>query len=322
MKNKIVVLDGFMLDTDGLSWDGFAGLGEIQVYQKTPRDLIVERCQGATMVLTNKVVIDNEIMSQLPDLKYIGVLATGFNIIDTKAASERGIVVCNIPSYSTMSVAQTAFSLLLCITQHAEHYAEENRRGRWSNADNFTYSDYPLIELAGKKMGIVGLGHTGSATARIAEAFGMKVCAFSSKPQEDLPQGYEKMDLDRIFSECDVISLHCPLNDATRLMVSAERIANMKPTAILINTSRGGVIDEKALVQALDSGRIYAAGLDVLTVEPPVADNPLLHAHNCYVTPHIGWTTVEARRRLMDVALENVKAFLDGKPVNVVNDPS
>jgi len=319
MSEKIVVLDGFMLDTDGLSWDKVSTLGDLHVYLKTPRDLIVERCNGASMVLTNKVVIDAEIISKLPDLRYIGVLATGFNIIDINAAKMHGITVSNIPSYSTMSVAQTAFSLLLCITQHAEHYSEENRKGRWSNADNFTYSDYPLIELAGKKIGIIGLGHTGMATAKIAAAFGMQVCAYTSKSQDRLPEGYIKMSKDDIFAECDVISLHCPLNEDTKLMVSEKRISMMKPDAILINTSRGGIVDEKALADALNSGRVYAAGLDVLTVEPPKEDNVLLHARNCYVTPHIGWTTKEARMRLMDVVFENMRAFLNGTPQNVVN---
>lgn len=319
MKDKMIVLDGFMLDTDGISWSDMSKLAEVTVYQKTPPQLIVERCKGATMVLTNKVVITAEIMSQLPELKYIGVLATGFNIIDIKAASERGIVVCNIPSYSTMSVAQTAFSLLLCITQHAEHYAAADTAGRWSDADNFTYVDYPLIELAGKKIGIIGLGHTGTATAKIAQAFGMEVCVYTSKSADSLPTGYVKMNIDEIFSQCDVISLHCPLNDSTAGMVSRERLAIMKPSAIIINTSRGGIIDEQALADALNNGRILAAGLDVLTKEPPAKDNVLLHARNCYVTPHIGWTTVEARKRLMDIAVANVEAFLNGSPQNRVN---
>lgn len=316
---KLVVLDGFLLDTDGISWDEMSKLADVTVYRKTLPDKIVERSRNATMILTNKVVITADIMDKLPKLRYIGVLATGFNVIDINAAADRGIVVCNIPSYSTMSVAQTVFSLLLCITQHAEYYAEADRNGKWSNAEHFTYNDFPLLELAGKKMGIIGLGNTGAATARIAEAFGMEVCVFTSKSYEMLPSSYRKMEIDEIFSTCDVISLHCPLNEETAGLVSHHRLALMKNTSILINTSRGGVVDESALADALNNGKIYAAGLDVLTKEPPASDNVLLNAKNCYVTPHIGWTTVEARQRLMKIAVDNVRAFLDGAPINKVN---
>ena len=258
-------------------------------------------------------------MAALPALKYIGVLATGYNIVDIQAAKARGIIVTNIPAYSTASVAQMVFAHILNITQRVGHYAYANRHGRWANNPDFCYWDTDLVELDGKKLGIIGLGNTGQATARIAAAFGMQVCAYTSKPQSQLPGGIRKMELDELFRECDIISLHCPLTDSTREMVNAERLRLMKPTAILINTGRGPLINEQDLADALNNGTIYAAGVDVLSQEPPRADNPLLSARNCYITPHIAWASTAARERLMQIMLENIKAYQDGKPVNVVN---
>ena len=314
---KIVVLDGYGLNPGDLSWDDFEQIGQLTVYDRTPADKVVERACGAQAVITNKTPITDADMEALPDLKYIGVLATGYNIVDTAAAARRGIAVSNIPAYSTMSVAQMVFSLLLAITNRVEHYTDQNRRGRWASNPDFCYWDHPLIELAGKRMGIVGFGNTGSATARIALALGMTPVVYTSK--SSLPDGMEKAtDLDSLFAGCDVVSLHCPLTDTTRHMVDARRLRLMKRSAILINTGRGPLVDEEALALALDDETIYAAGLDVLASEPPRKDNPLLTARNCFITPHIAWATFEARQRLMGIAADNLRAFIAGKPQNLV----
>ena len=252
-------------------------------------------------------------------MRFIAMLATGYNVVDIDAAGEYGITVTNIPSYSTDSVAQMVFAHILNITQRVGYYAEENSRGRWSSNPDFCYWDTPLTELAGKTMGIVGLGHTGTATAGIALAFGMKVLAYTSKDTDALPEGVTKTDLDGLFSQSDVVSLHCPLTDGTRAMVDTHRLEMMKPSAILINTGRGPLVNERDLADALNNGTIYAAGLDVLSSEPPAFDNPLLKARNCFITPHIAWATKEARARLIDIAYENAKAYLDGKTVNCVS---
>ena len=246
-------------------------------------------------------------------------MATGYNVVDTAAAKERGIVVTNIPSYSTASVAQMVFSHILNITQQVQHHSEEVHKGRWTNNKDFCFWDTPLMELRDKKIGLVGLGNTGYTTARVAIGFGMQVYALTSKSHFQLPPEIKKMDLDQLFSECDIISLHCPLTPDTREMVNARRLAMMKPTAILINTGRGPLINEQDLADALNSGKIYAAGVDVLSTEPPYADNPLLTAKNCYITPHIAWATIEARERLMNIAISNLQAYISGKPENVVN---
>ena len=270
-------------------------------------------------MLTNKVVFGEREMAQLPRLRYIGVQATGYNIIDVEAARRHGITVTNIPAYSTDSVAQTVMAHLLNITQRIGHYAEENRAGRWSTNPDFCYWDTPLMELRGKQMGIVGLGRTGMAVARLAQAFGMHVAAYTSKPQDVLPEGITKQSLDELFATSDVVSLHCPLTPDTHQLVNAERLALMKPTAILINTSRGPVVDELALADALNGGVLYAAGIDVLCEEPPRSDSPLLHARNCFVTPHIAWATLEARTRLLHICKDNLRAYLEGCPQNVVS---
>lgn len=315
---KIVVLDGYAANPGDLSWDGMKALGECVIYERTAPEQVLERAAGAEVVLTNKVVITAEHIAALPDLKYIGVLATGYNIVDVEAARNRGIVVTNIPAYSTDSVAQMVFAHILNICLQVQHYTEEVRDGRWTSSPDFCFWDTPLMELSGKKLGIVGLGHTGSATARIAIGFGMQVCAYTSKSHFQLIPEIKKMELDELFRECDIVSLHCPLNEQTRGMVNAARLKTMKPTAILINTGRGPLVNEQDLADALNNGTIYAAGVDVLSQEPPRADNPLLHARNCFITPHIAWASGEARQRLMQIAVDNLNGYTTGKVVNNV----
>ena len=309
---KITVLDGYGMNPGDMSWSPLEQLGQFTVYDRTAPSEILSRAAGSEALLTNKTVLTAETLRSLPDLKYIGVLATGYNVVDIPAARELGIVVTNIPAYSTDSVAQMVFAHLLAITVRAEHYTAENRRGRWSENPDFCYWDSPLHELAGKTFGIVGLGNIGQAVSRIALAFGMKVKAYTSKSPDSLPAGVSKAGLDELFATSDIVSLHCPLTDSTRHMVDAKRLAGMKPTAILINTGRGPLIDEHALAEALDSGSIHAAGLDVLSTEPPAADNPLLKARNCFITPHLGWATIEARERLMQIAADNLRGFIAG----------
>lgn len=315
---KIVVLDGYCLNPGDLSWEAMGSLGDLQVYDRTSPSELLERAEGAEVLITNKTLISDKDMDALPDLKYIGVLATGYNVVDVEAAKKKGIVVTNIPAYSTHSVAQMVFAHILNITQRVEHYACLNRHGKWSDSADFSYWDTELIELDGKWMGIVGFGNIGQATARIALAFGMKVAVYTSKPQSDLPEGVIKMDLDQLFSTCDVVSLHCPLTPSTREIVNAKRLNLMKPNAILINTGRGPLVNEQDLADALNEGRIMAAGIDVLSIEPADPSNPLLSARNCFITPHIAWATKEARTRLMQIAVSNLKEFLNGNVVNNV----
>lgn len=317
---KIVVLDGYSLNPGDLSWQELDTLGGVTVYDRTAPDEVVERCEGYDFVLTNKTVITAEMIARMPQVRYIGVLATGVNVVDVQAAAMAGIVVTNIPSYSTESVAQEVFALLLTIVQRVESYAQANRQGKWCGSADFCYRDYPLMEIAGKTIGIIGFGNIGQAVARIAIAFGMKVLVQTSRPADCLPEGVIKaVDVDDVFCRADVVTLHCPLTEDTAGMVNAERLALMRPTSILINTARGGLIDEQALADALNEKRIYAAGLDVLSSEPPKTDNPLLRAHNCFITPHIAWATHEARARLIRIAVGNIMAYLAGAPRNVVN---
>ena len=315
---KIVVLDGYAANPGDLCWDELEMLGECAIYDRTAPEEVLERAAGAEILLTNKTVLTAGHMAALPELKYIGVLATGYNIVDVAAAKEHDIIVTNIPAYSTDSVAQMVFAHILNIAQQVQHHSEEVHKGRWTRSKDFCFWDTPLIELRGKKLGIVGLGHTGYTTARIAIGFGMQVCAYTSKTNVQLPPEIRKMELDELFRECDIISLHCPLTDSTRELVNAERLKMMKPTAILINTGRGPLINEQDLADALNNNIIYAAGLDVLSQEPPHADNPLLTAKNCYITPHIAWASTAARERLMQIMLENIKAYQAGKPINSV----
>ena len=316
---KIVILDGYTANPGDLSWGSLKEMGEVTVYERTRREEIAGRAADADIVLTNKVVMDREMMALLPRLKYIGVLATGFNVVDIEAAREKDIIVTNVPAYSTESVAQTVFAHLLTVTNRTEHYAQQNRQGRWAENRDFCYWDTELTELAGKTMGIVGLGHIGRRVAEIALAFGMQVKAMTSKKAEELPAGIQKAELQSLLASSDVVSLHCPLTEGTRHLIHRETLRLMKPSAILINTGRGPLVDDEALAEALNEGRLRAYCADVVTEEPPKADHPLLHAPNAFITPHIAWATVEARKRLLQTAIGNVEAFVNGHPVNVVS---
>jgi glycerate dehydrogenase len=307
---KITVLDGYCLNAGDLSWDPLRAFGEVEVFDRTPADQAVERAAGSAIVLTNKTPLPAAALDQLPDLRYIGVLATGYNVIDIEAAKRKGIVVSNVPTYGTASVAQFVFALLLELCHHVRLHADAVRAGEWTRSPDWCFSKSPLVELEGKTMGIVGYGRIGRQTARIAEAFGMPVLWW------DKPPGLSS--LDDLLQQSDVISLHVPLSEETRGMINAHTLALMKPTAILINTSRGPLIQETDLAAALNSGRIAGAALDVLSMEPPPLENPLLAARNCLITPHMAWATTEARRRLMTSVIENVTAFLNGRPKNVV----
>ena len=314
---KIVILDANTVNPGDLTWKPLEKIGELTIYPRTAANLVVERCKDADVVLTNKVVFDANTINQLSQLKYIGVLATGYNVVDLDAATQHGITVTNIPAYSTDSVAQMVWAHILNITNQVAHYAEDNRNGRWTTCQDFCYYDFTHIELSGKNMGIVGLGNTGMAVARIALAFNMKVLAYTSK--KSLPAGITSVSVDKLFSESDIISLHCPLTPSTHHLVDTTRISLMKNSAILINASRGPVVDDSAVAQALLDKKIAAYGADVLTTEPPKPSNPLLNTPNCYLTPHIAWATIEARTRLIQTAITNIKAFAEGKPINKVN---
>jgi len=327
---KIVVLDGHTLNPGDLSWDNLERLGQCTIYDRSTPNAVIPRSAEAEIVLTNKTPLTGEQIGALPRLQYIGVLATGYNIVDVVAARKRNIPVCNVPSYGTRSVAQMTFALLLECTQHVGHHAETVRQGRWSQSPDFCYWNFPLVELDGLTLGIVGFGRIGQAVAEIGRAFGMRIVAFSrsrslaraarnpsASEKNDPPP--EFVDLDTLFRISDVVSLHCPLVPETRHLVNQQRLELMKPTAILLNTSRGPLIDEVALARALNESRIAGAGLDVLSIEPPSAGNPLFTAKNCFITPHIAWATRSARSRLLNTAISNVEAFLVGKPVNVIN---
>ena len=315
---KIVILDGYTANPGDLSWKELEKMGSLTIYERTRPEETVARAADADIVLTNKVIISREVMAQLPCLKYIGVLATGYNVVDIQAAHERGIVVTNVPAYSTESVAQMVFAHLLNATNRTDHYATQNRELRWTANQDFCYWDFPHMELAEKTFGIVGLGNIGQRVAEIAIAFGMKVKAVTSKPAVALPTGIGKADLEELLATSDVVSLHCPLTNRTRHMINPQTLQLMKPSAILINTGRGPLVDDQAVATALAEGRLSAFCADVLTEEPPKADNPLLKQPNAFITPHIAWATNEARTRLLQVVISNVKAFLDGKPQNIV----
>jgi glycerate dehydrogenase len=316
---NIVILDGFTLNPGDLSWRGLEEAGKCTIYERTREEEVVPRAQEAEIVLTNKTPISGEVIAQLPRLRYIGVLATGYNIVDLAAATERGIIVTNVPSYGTMSVVQLVFAHLFNLTHRIGHHTGAVRNGRWSESRDFSFRDYPLIEVSGLTFGIVGIGLIGGATARAALAFGMNVICSETPSGRAAPAGVRRTSLDEVFSASDVVSLHCPLTPSTRELVNGDRLAQMKHSSFLINTSRGGLVDEKALAEALNVGRIAGAGLDVLTLEPPRGDNPLLSAKNCFITPHFAWATTAARARLMAEVTENVLAFLGGKRRNVVN---
>jgi len=315
---KIVVLDGHASNPGDLSWDGLKAFGELTVYERTPEDQVLERIGDADIVLTNKVPFKADRISKLPHVKYIGVLATGYNIIDTQAAAQAGIIVTNIPAYSTDSVAQITFAHILNITNHVSHYAEQSRAGRWTQAPDFCYWDTPLIELAGKTIGIVGLGNIGMHVAQMARLFGMDVFAFTSKNSADLPEGIQKATIEGLLGVSDILTLHCPLTPDTFELINADTLSKMKRGAILINTGRGQLVNEADVAQALRDGQLSAYGADVMCQEPPTADNPLLSCPNAYLTPHIAWASFEARQRLLKIAINNVAAFIAGTPQNVV----
>ena len=316
---KIVVLDGYGVNPGDLSWETLEALGDVEVYPRTAPEDVIDRCFNAEIILTNKVVINKQILVSLPRLKYIGVLATGYNVVDVDTASDLDIIVTNIPAYSTDSVVQMTFAHILTMTNRVEHYTQQNRNGRWSNNPDFVYWDTPLIELAGKTMGIVGLGNIGMKVAQLARCFGMEVYAFTSKASSLLPEGIQKTTFEGLLSVSDILSLHCPLNRSTREMINASSLAKMKEGALLINTGRGPLVNEAEVAEALRSGHLGGYGADVMCQEPPAEDNPLFSAPNAYITPHIAWATFEARKRLIAIAVGNVKAFIDGNPVNVVN---
>lgn len=315
---KIVLLDAHTANPGDVSWAPLETIAPCDIHPRTPLTETVARSADAEIVITNKSVLNREIIESLPKLKYIGVTATGYNVVDVVAAKERGIVVTNVPGYSSPAVAQLVFALVLELTNHVGHHAQTVSDGRWVACPDFCYWDHPIIELSGRTLGIIGYGDIGSSVARIATAFGMKVLASKREWKTPPPDGVTPATIDEVFQNSDVISLHCPLTDATKHLVGERTLALMKPTAFLINTGRGPLVDEAALAQALNAGRIAGAGLDVLSVEPPKADNPLLGARNLLITPHIGWASREARVRLIETTAANLRAFLDGKPVNVV----
>lgn len=315
---KIVELDGYAANPGDLSWDGLKELGDFVLYERTKPEDIVTRAKDADAILINKVRITDEILAQLPKLKYIGELATGYNNIDIKAASKRGITVCNIPAYSTDSVAQMTFAHILNITNQVAHYADESRSGHWSKNPDFCYWDTPLPELSAKTLGIVGLGNIGMKVAKIALDFGMDVFAYTSKNSADLPAGIQKTTIEGLLGASDILTLHCPLTDDTRELINKETLALMRPGSIIINTGRGQLVNEQDVADALESGHLLGYGADVLTEEPPRADNPLLKQPHAYITPHIAWATKEARQRLLNICVENIKAFQAGEPINVV----
>lgn len=314
----IVVLDGFTLNPGDLNWAELQLLGKCTIHDRTPIDTIVERAYNAEIVLTNKTVMTKEVLQQLPRLKYIGVLATGYNVVDIVAAKNMGIVVTNVPAYSTMSVAQLVFALLFELTHHVGHHSNEVRNGRWSSNNDFSFWDFPLIELSGKKFGIIGYGNIGKAVAAIADALGMEVLV-STRSLKPSVGSIRFVDIQTLFSSCDVISLHCALNDETKHLINDQSLSLMKQSAFLINTGRGPLVDEQALADALNSGKLAGSGLDVLSSEPPSIHNPLLSAKNCIVTPHLAWATTAARRRLMKNVVENIRCFINNKPINVVS---
>ena len=317
---KIVVLDGHTLNPGDLSWDRLLKLGEVVLYDRTPIDKIIERSRGAEILITNKTPLSEDTINSLPSVKYIGVLATGYNIVDTETAKKRGIIVTNIPAYGTASVAQLTFALLLELCHHVQRHSDSVIEGAWANSVDFCYWNYPLIELAGKTMGIIGFGNIGSRVGDIATAFGMNIIG-SSKPHTDQShrKNFKWAEINELLEQSDIVSIHCPLLPETNGLINAETLKRMKRSAFLLNTSRGPIVVDKDLADALNNGIIAGAGIDVLSVEPPSNDNPLFKAKNCIITPHIAWATKEARTRLMQIAASNLSSFIEGKPVNVVN---
>lgn len=317
---KTVILDAFTSNPGDLSWEKIESLGDLTVYDYTANDKIVERCKDADAIIDNKVVITREIIEQLPKLKYIGMLSTGFNVIDIAAAKEHGIVVSNVPTYSTSAVAQLTFALILETYNQVGLHSNAVHNGEWASCRDFCFWKTPLIELNGKTIGIIGFGKIGNEVAKIADAFDMNILCYVPR-EKPLPayKNFRFVSLDELAKESDIVSLHCPLTPETTGLINEEFISKMKKSAIVINTSRGPAVDEKALADAINSGRIYGAGVDVLSTEPPKSDNPLLSCDRCFITPHVAWAGYETRVRLLDVVYNNLKAFCDGSPINVVN---
>lgn len=316
---KIVVLDGYGVNPGDLSWGKLEELGELTVYERTAPEEVLTRTEEAEIVLTNKVVLSADVLCKLPKLKYIGVLATGYNVVDTEAARAQGVAVTNIPAYSTDSVVQMTFAHILNITNRVAHYARENREGKWARSKDFCYWDTPLLELSGLTLGVVGLGNIGMKVARVARTLGMEVYAATSKSSSSLPEGIQKTTFKGLLGVCDILTLHCPLTPDTRELVNAKTLGMMKRGAVVINTGRGPLVNEDDVAEALRSGQLAAYGADVMCQEPPREDNPLLAEPNAFITPHVAWATIDARRRLMKIAADNIKAFVEGKPVNVVD---
>jgi glycerate dehydrogenase len=317
---KLVVLDGYTLNPGDLNWEGIKKFGDLEVHDRTPESLIVERCKGAEIIFTNKTPLREAILSQLPDLKYIGVLATGYNVVDVDYAKTRGIAVANVPGYGTASVVQMTFALLLELCQHVQSHSDSVRQGGWAASPDFCYWNYPLIELEGKSIGIIGFGSIGQKVADIATAFGMNVIGFSrTRSDQSHRNNFKWAELNDLLKESDVVSVHCPLFPETQGIINKNSLRLMKRTAFFLNTSRGPLMVDQDLADALNEGIIAGAGIDVLSVEPPSADNPLFKAKNCLITPHIAWATKEARSRLMGIAENNLSSFLNQKPINIVN---
>src|SRR5690625_3780659 len=316
---KIVVLDGYAMNPGDLDWEALNKLGDVQIFDRTPSAEVIARISDAEVVLTNKTIVGKAEIEQSPHLKYIGVMATGYNVVDMEAAREKGVVVTNVPAYSTDSVAQLTFALMLEMTNHVQAHVDSVEKGDWIKSDDFSYLVKPQVELKDKTLAIIGLGKIGQAVARIALAFGMKVIASHKHPERDAMEGVTFKEEIACFKEADFLSLHCPLNEKNKGFVNKERLQQMKPSAFLINTSRGPLINEEELAEALNAHIIAGAALDVLSVEPPHADNPLFEAKKCLITPHIAWSTLEARQRLMGVVVENINTWQQGKPRNVMS---
>ncbi|BAP63030.1 D-2-hydroxyacid dehydrogenase [Methanococcus maripaludis] len=316
---KIVVLDGYAMNSGDLSWENLKKLGELSIYDRTLESEVVERISDSEIVITNKVIIGKEVFEKCKNIKYVGVTATGYNVVDTNLAKELGVTVTNVPAYSTDSVAQLVFSFILEHCQNVSKYTESVKSGDWVNSKDFSYQKFPIIELAGKSLGIIGFGAIGKKVAEIGNAFGMNVLVNTRSPSKTDEINVNFVSKEEIFKNSDFLTLHCPLNEETDKIVNEKTLNLMKKSAILINTGRGGLVNEKDLANALNLEKIAGAGLDVLSTEPPKEDNPLLNAKNTYITPHVAWASYEARKRLMDVTINNVKSFIDGNPINVVN---
>ena len=318
---KIVILDGYTLNPGDLSWDEMKKFGEIEIYDRTTPDKIVERAKGAEVVFTNKTPLDEEVLKQLDSLKFIGVLATGYNVVNTKFAKEKGIIVTNVPGYGTTSVVQMTFALLLELCQHVQRHSDSVIEGKWARSSDFCYWDYPLVELSGKTMGVIGFGNIGQQVANVATAFGMKIIASEiNKTDQSHRLNFKWAEVSELIEQSDVVSIHCPLFPETKGLINKDSLSRMKSTAFLINTSRGPIVEDEDLAYALNNDIIAGAAIDVLSIEPPHKDNPLFTAKNCLITPHISWATKEARERLLNIAVQNLATFLDGKPINIVNN--